>query len=270
MRPAIRLVALDLDGTLVSPGEYIPQATIDALKRAALSGILITTASGRDVEQQLPLLERYELGARCGLPHFLLTNEAHLYLAEGGAYEPWAEHNSPMILAWQRLLPAAIAITQQLVSRLQREGFEVKRASSDEFAGRRCLIDFTIVGALGAKRAQSLLTLAAAEQSNELRPNCVQGGSDRYHLQLTPAGGGKGVTLLALARKLGLEPREILAVGDSGNDRDLLAPERGFRTATVANADEDIKDLVRRGDGYLSGMSRGDGVRDILGHFGLS
>jgi hypothetical protein len=179
MRSAIRLVALDLDGTLVSPGEYIPQTTIDALKRAAQAGILITTASGRDVEQQLPLLERYELGAQRGIPHFLLTNEAHLYLAKNGAYEPWAEHNSPMILAWQRLLPAAIAITQNLVSRLQGEGFEVKRASSDDFAGRRCLIDFTIVGELGAKRAHSLLALAAAGESNELRPNCVQGGADR-------------------------------------------------------------------------------------------
>lgn len=205
----------------------------------------------------MPLLERYGLGAPCGLPHFLLTNEAHLYLAEGGAYEPWAEHNSPMILAWQRLLPAAIAITQHLVSRLQREGFEVKRASSDEF-GWRCLIDFTIVGALGAKRAQSLLTLAAAEAENPttFAPIASRAAPIVTTCNSPRRAAARGSPYWPSRGNWAWNPGGRAAVGDSGNDRDLLAPEWGFRTATVANADEDIKDLVRRGDGYLSGMSR--------------
>jgi len=270
MPPPIRLLALDLDGTLVATDDFIPEATVRALRRAAAAGLRITTASGRDLEQQVPLLERYALGAGSLVPHFLLTNEAHLYFAEGGAYRPWLEHNEPLTRDWQRLLPAAIAITRSLVDQLGAEGFEARRASSDEFAARRCLIDFTVVGEPAARRAEALLTRAAAEASRELRANCVKGGGERYHLQLTPVTGGKGVILLALARRLGLGPGEILAVGDSGNDRDLLDPGRGFRTATVANADPDIKALVRAGGGYLSPEARGDGVRDIIEHFRLA
>lgn len=280
-----RLVAMDLDGTLVAPGDHISPDTIAALSRLAEKGVLFTTASGRDLTQQLPLFEKYGLGASQPWPHFLMTNELLLYKAvnpksQGGwplrsgqtppsAWAPIEPHNETHLAHWHLHADEAIEIVNDVVARLKLSGLAVERASADAFVWDRALIDFYLYGTKEAQRAYEVLK-QATEDNSELRPNCVQGGAGKYHLQITPVKGGKGYALLALAQHLGIDPHDVLAVGDSGNDEDMLAPHRPFRTATLANGDPHIKELVAEGGGYVAKASVAEGLLEVLAHHGLN
>ncbi len=55
--PGYRLLAVDIDGTLVSREDELSQATRAALERAGRAGIRIVLATGRRYRRVLPLVE---------------------------------------------------------------------------------------------------------------------------------------------------------------------------------------------------------------------
>ena len=59
----IKLIATDLDGTLLSVGSEIPSENIAALRRAMDVGVLVTIASGRMVEATLPIARKVGVNA---------------------------------------------------------------------------------------------------------------------------------------------------------------------------------------------------------------
>ena len=54
---AVRLLAIDIDGTLVNSRDELTEATRQALRRACAAGIKIVLATGRRYSRALPLVE---------------------------------------------------------------------------------------------------------------------------------------------------------------------------------------------------------------------
>jgi sucrose-6F-phosphate phosphohydrolase len=65
--------------------------------------------------------------------------------------------------------------------------------------------------------------------------------SSAQDLDVMPPGSGKAAATRHLARDWKLDPDDVLAAGDSGNDLDLLTA--GFRAIVVANAQPELRDL---------------------------
>ena len=74
-----------------------------------------------------------------------------------------------------------------------------------------------------------------------------------------PAGVDKGFGLKAALEELGLNPREVAAVGDAENDHSLLRGA-GFGVA-VANA---LPKLKEQAD-WVTPSGHGNGVRELIG-----
>ena len=55
---SIRLVALDIDGTLVDSEGNIPEENLEAIGRAAGEGIHVVLATGRDFLSTLPIAQQ--------------------------------------------------------------------------------------------------------------------------------------------------------------------------------------------------------------------
>lgn len=64
----VRLVALDLDGTILEGGQRLAPAVVAALRTLAGRGVPRVTATGRPLAFQLALLARHGLGADAGVP----------------------------------------------------------------------------------------------------------------------------------------------------------------------------------------------------------
>lgn len=82
-------------------------------------------------------------------------------------------------------------------------------------------------------------------------------------LNVLPRGIDKGKGIASLAETTGIPPENMLGVGDSDVDVPFLA-RVGLRAAP-ANANGAIRQLAE----YLSPLPDGEGVRDILQHFGV-
>ena len=58
MKPAIRLLAVDIDGTLLDPGFHISPANLGALQRAHRTGVEVVLVTGRRHSFALPIAEQ--------------------------------------------------------------------------------------------------------------------------------------------------------------------------------------------------------------------
>jgi hydroxymethylpyrimidine pyrophosphatase-like HAD family hydrolase len=83
-------------------------------------------------------------------------------------------------------------------------------------------------------------------------------------LNILPRGVHKGKGIEFLAQLTGIDPAGMLGVGDSDVDLEFLQMV-GY-SAAPANANANIKKVVQ----YVSTYPNGEGVQDILAHFGLT
>lgn len=81
-------------------------------------------------------------------------------------------------------------------------------------------------------------------------------------LDILPAGCSKGAALLALAHARGIEPAQILAIGDNWNDVSML--EVAGHPVLMDNAPEDLKALARARGWRIGPSNRDDGVAHAL------
>ena len=90
----------------------------------------------------------------------------------------------------------------------------------------------------------------------------VQGAPD--NVEVSAAGVDKGTALLALADRLGIPREATLAIGDSDNDRAMLA--RAGVAAVMANSLPEIRAL---GDIVSTCDNDHDGVAELFERLGL-
>jgi len=254
----VRIIAFDLDGTIVERGEIIIPELVTSLVEAASLGVMVGTASGRPLEDQLRILSINSLGSSRGFPHFLTTNEYEVHLLKGVRYVELVTHNDMIRRAWLEVLPVAKEIIAKELMRLTDAGIQVKRNISDEKIVSRCMIDLWFQDAQEAMEEEFM--------NSSVLDGSIPLACNRNHrlVQLLHVKAGKGNALRAVADHFKLEPSDVLAIGDSSNDLSMLDCSLGYRSATVANADEAVKQAVISCGGLVASKPRGAGVEEII------
>jgi hydroxymethylpyrimidine pyrophosphatase-like HAD family hydrolase len=81
-------------------------------------------------------------------------------------------------------------------------------------------------------------------------------------LDILPAGCSKGAAILALAAAQGIDPAQILAIGDNWNDVSML--EIAGTAVLMDNAPEDLKALARTRNWLIGHANTNDGVAEAI------
>jgi Cof subfamily protein (haloacid dehalogenase superfamily) len=224
--PDVRLVALDIDGTLIPPGaghEAFPDAAItDAIERLVAAGVVVVLASGR----MYPGTARIAQHLRLDGP-LICQQGASVHRGDGSRSHEFTidadvadeivafalEHGWPF--AWFDAL-------RYLVSH--------PNPASDFFA--------RVSGVVAENRADAhragvvptgIDIISTPEAANGVHQELERRYGDRIHLldfasvtvALAPEA-TKGNALALLAQDLGIEPEQALAIGDSANDASML------------------------------------------------
>lgn len=279
----IKLIAVDLDGTLLDGENRIDGRNIRALQRALDMGIYVVPATGRCMgvfPQELTGLTglQYavtENGAliwdyqgerelrRWGLPRG--KAEKILRLAEG---ERAGAEGNPAHGRGFRVYAELFIHGQAYADIRSLEGIEATPL------GRNFIRYFTenhnFVSGLCAQ--QKLLD--AAEKVNLYFPDSADGAGVRSRLEqdasiktassicgnveVTAAGVEKGAALWELAQQLGIGRREILVFGDNENDLGM------FAAAGTAVAMGNAGERVRQAAGHVTGTNDEAGVAAFL------
>jgi hypothetical protein len=224
--PFYQLVAMDLDGTLLSRDTIITSRTQKALQDCADAGIKVIFASGR----MLSSIMRVAGNAS--------------YLAGVIAY------NGALIAEWPsgrivRERPIPNATARRLVVDLKKSGVHINIYINDtlyleefnEAARNYCrntvvepsFAKFDELLHRGEPNPTKILIIGLPEvldvMTEEYRdryPELHVTKSRPYFLEFTASGVNKGVALEELARKLGVPRERTVAIGDAPNDLDMI------------------------------------------------
>ncbi|HEY9292699.1 MAG TPA: HAD family hydrolase [Microlunatus sp.] len=259
----IKLVAFDLDGTILERDGSIAAACSDAIAGLQDLGVRCVTASGRSADFQLDLL------TRSGLLHrfdALIGDERWVHLVAPPSddqplrsFEPW---NTDVGKRWLDLEPEAGQHCRQLAAEAARRGWRCAVSDrTDDLARGLCSVSFdTSANALElAAWLEPQLSGDQPDDPRDLGYNC--NGS---MIHVFDAAYDKGTTLIAVAEHFGLAADEVMAFGDNFNDGPILDGRYQFRPATVANADPIVKGWVRDAGGSVADHGHGHGVAQLL------
>ena len=241
----IRMIASDLDGTLLSEKSNIPERNIHALQRAMQAGVKVVLASGRMIEATLPIAEKIGVNAP-----MVVFNGAMVY-----------DPSSDRILAGSTI-PCHTA--REILAFLEAHGVYVhafpgrgfyyeKRCDWTEYYENKISVTGVETGIPLSKWLETdvykLLCLGQPAQLDALIPELqaifphvsfVKSGLQ--HLEIILHGVDKGAGMAQLCKICAVSPQEVLAFGDEENDLPLLsfagtayvmdnAPESVRRTA---------------------------------------
>ena len=245
----IRLLALDIDGTLLRSDKTISPRTFEAIARARASGVRLVLVTGRrypsarrvaeELGGPVPLVLHngalvVEDGAvlRCR-PLAAATARAAIAVGRGAGAEPVLHCG---VNGEGRLLVDADARRAGMVGYyLERSAGEVRAVRPLESA---LDVEQAIQVMFGGTRAEMdalLVPLAARLGSDARIERTVYPATDLVLLDVIDPAVGKAEALGFLQERWGVAAAETLAIGDNWNDRDMVAGAGvGF---VMANAD---------------------------------
>lgn len=272
----IKMVGLDLDGTLLNSKKELTPFTKEVIAKAINKGVHVLVATGRPFTG-VPL----ELREFPGMRYALTANGARILDTATG--EILIEH-----LLSKESAKKALEITEKYDT-LQEIYFDGQGYAKDEKLAhveryhkdcnmweyvRASRIAVPDIWKLFYSREENLDKVqvlfadmeerkAAWEELSECKDlNLVS--SLKYNIEINAAGVNKGKGLIALGKMLGIEREEIMAIGDGDNDIEMIT-EAGVGVA-MGNAEEAVKCNAD----YVTGTNDEDGaaraiVRYVLG-----
>ena len=261
----IRLICLDMDGTLLDDDHAtVPPRNVAALRAAAARGAAVTIASGR----AWSLLQG--VNAQLGVTRYaVLSNGAAVLDAETGEWlyrrpmDPAARRAVvALLLEWG--LPFEVYCEGENYIQADRAEQVVGSALSPEFAQvlRTCShFPADLNAALEGKAVEKLHIFHVPPQRRQalLDKVAAWGPLDATtsfgeNMELTAPGVNKGTAVQALCARLGVDPEQVMAFGDAGNDLEMLRWARW--SFAMANASPEARAAAR----YTTGSNREGGV----------
>lgn len=264
----IRVIATDLDGTLLNNNHRIALETMEVLKAARDAGYRIIVTTGRDLSGVEEVFEGEELtcdyilrnGSEVRNPGKEIVKEVPLSMEKceevyrtlekypvmamydiknGGRCMIGTEEEIEQDLLEQlRLFHVGANLTDEEIRqssfyRWQKKNLEVL-ADFEELKSLRetvCKISLNVT---------DVSTFQALRSELEKNPHIAVAAAFEKNLEITDVKAQKGPVLKEYIESLGYTMDEVIAFGDSGNDSSMLSMDFGA-TVAMANAMDEAK-----------------------------
>ena len=264
-----KLIALDIDGTLLNSRKQLPAETVIAVQKACAAGKIVAFDTGRAVSelQDLSLLlpeVRYAVFASgAGIYDLHCKKASALRGIPRGQAEFIFSVVRPKDVMPQIVLPDKDVIQASHMEQLEHFHMGVYRPL---YRKAMTLVPDLYAFAAACQEEMLKINLYHADPAERIRTreqlsslDIEKAYSEVSSLECSARGVDKGTGLLNLCRELGIAPEECIAVGDADNDLPML------RTAglgiAMGNAAEHIKTAA---DLVVSDLDRGGCAQAVL------
>ena len=235
---AVRLIALDIDGTLLDSRWQLPEANRAAIAEATRRGIEVALVTGRRYDFAIPVARQLDS------PLTMIVNNGALIRSKDGRTHlrhllprSTAEQVLELTKPWRK--GAAVIFDRQLENQLMLEVLDpddsmryAYYSRNMEFIGlanplESCLTEDPIqvmlsgkVGSIG--KAEAALRGAPFVEEFALAVTCYEGKDFAMIDVLNPVC-SKGSSLAEWAALRGFTREEVMAIGDNHNDLEMLS-----------------------------------------------
>lgn len=253
MRPAIKLISTDFDGTLFQEHGKppIPERALVLIGEMQERGAKWVINTGRDLASLTQALTDAGVSIQ---PDYLVLIEREIHINEGARFVGLTEWNAACLRDHAELF----ALVRPDVPRLKgwvntRFGATVYEDAYSPF----CVIaenngDADVIHDFLNDYCRCV------PQLNVVR-------NDVY-ARFSHTAYSKGTALAELTRRLELGADQVFAMGDHYNDLPMLSRHLARWLAAPRNAVQEVKETVRRQRGFVSAFSHGEGVAEALVH----
>ena len=266
MKYKVRMIAFDLDGTLLTTDKRLTDETRRTLEQAAKRGILLVPATGRPLTG-MPA----EVLGIAGVRYAVTANGARVVSTENGkvlreklisvekarkVLDIYGEYDTLREIyydgqgymeAWQ-MEELDHYVPDPNMAKYMRNTRKCVPDLMEKFRQENRAMD----------KVQAVFACAGEKEQAFRRIREMEGmeatGALSYNIEVTAGGINKGEALLWLAGELGIDREEILAFGDGANDADMI------RAAGIGVAMEVSVPEVRAAADILAGSNDEDGV----------
>ena len=264
-KPKLKLVAVDLDDTLLGPDLAVSSRNREALARARRQGVRVVLATGR------------------------MFRSARAIALALGLHDPVIAYQGALVRwpAGEEIahLPLPLALAREVLARIAPHGFHVNVYVDDnlyvaaltEEARRYAALSGVPVTAVGDLAAfltrDPTKVLAVAPEADlgrlafDLAPFCghrlTMNKSKPHFLEFSHREATKGRALARLAALFGMRREEVMAIGDGYNDLDMV--EYAGVGVVMGNARPEVR---ARAD-WVTAANDADGVAEAVERFVL-
>jgi len=237
----IKLIAADLDNTLLNSRKELTAGSIRLLRRCAAEGILFAVATGRSLYSAEAVAEKI------GIEHWsicyngaLVINPATGETLNSGALD---EKTVREITIFCRERGLYMQMYDNNVITVEKLCLDRHKDPDLNYAPHREVGDFLAHPFFPTPK----ILVAAGERVPQMLPEMQEKFGDRAYItqsephliEVMSPGTDKGAGLRLLAERLGIEKSEIIAFGDNTNDIPLL--ENAGISVAVANSVDEAK-----------------------------
>lgn len=254
MTSPIKLISTDFDGTLFAEFESppIPGHLLELIGQLQAQGAKWVINTGREMSSLM------ETWARAGIslePDYLVLVEREIHLHYQSQYVGLREWNDACTHTHSELFALVAPALPRVISWIN-ERFHA--SIYEDTYSPLCLIasDNQQMDAIHDYLQDFCRTI----------PNLTVVRNDVY-ARFSHQAFNKGSALGEIARRLGLSPAQVFAIGDHLNDLPMLSAEYAGFLAAPANAVPLVKEAVRQGGGYVSLRAHGHGVADAIKYY---
>lgn len=252
-----RLIATDLDGTLLGKDKRPTPSVVDSLRRARDMGVHIAIASGRMTCTQRDLAR--EMGLDCSMISY---NGSVVVQEDGTTVETDLDADAMMDIIEYCYDRGYYVQTYRDDVIFTDMDSPMLRSDMDSWSAEIRFGDLREMEPMSAPKVVIVvdpsMTPGIMHDIQTMHPSLSVTQSSPYVVEIMPPGIDKSYGLRMVCDRLGIDREEVVAFGDNKNDISMIG-WAGLGVA-VANAVDELKDVA---DIVASG-EMSDGVQEVL------
>jgi hydroxymethylpyrimidine pyrophosphatase-like HAD family hydrolase len=250
----LKLISTDFDGTLFAEFEDppIPFELQDMIARLQARGVKWVINTGREMASLMEALARANVKIE---PDYLILVEREIYCHQESSYLGMEDWNAGCTKAHADLFAKIEGDLPRIVDWI-----------SARFHARMYQDPYSPFCLIAGNNGDADVIHRYLDEYSSTVPDLVVVRNDVY-ARFSHAAYNKGTALAELSRHLNVGKDNVFASGDHLNDLPMLSLEYAKWLAAPGNAVEEVKECVRKQNGFVSKHSHGRAMADAFRTF---
>ncbi|MDU5108448.1 MULTISPECIES: Cof-type HAD-IIB family hydrolase [unclassified Clostridium] len=283
----IKLIASDMDGTLLNSNHDIDKETVDAIREAEEAGIIFAISTGREYQSVKEVLDKHNIKSQC-----ILSNGAEYRDEEGNILDiininnesareiidTLDENNfSARIFTNQGIFTTSTRekALEEVINRTKSFNPELTESEARKisenlrfFTALKYIDDLDKFFNEGLEVRKFVAFHSDIELIDKMKKELskIEGlaisSSFRDNIEITDMNAQKGIILAKVAKKLSIEKDEVMILGDSFNDYSMF--EIFEETVAMENAIPEVKAIAKYITDSNDNLGVAKAIRNVL------